>query len=186
MPTALTPNWQSLNEECIRHLQKLVRLDTSNPPGNEIMAAEYIRGELEAAGVAREIVESASGRANLRAVLKGDGSERPLLLMSHLDVVPVEPEFWTHPPFSGDIADGYVWGRGTVDMKQWTAWHLTVFLALARSGVPLKRDVVLLCTADEEDGSYKGIGWLAENKPDWLDAEYGLSECGGGEMQVNG
>lgn len=186
MPTTLTPNWQALNEGCVHHLQNLIRLDTSNPPGNEIIAAEYIRGELEAAGVACEMVESAPGRANLRAVLKGDGSKRALLLMSHLDVVPAEPEFWTHAPFSGDIADGYVWGRGAVDMKQWTAWHLTIFLALARADVPLKRDVALLCTADEEDGSYMGIAWLAEHKPEWLDAEYGLSEGGGGEVQVGG
>jgi acetylornithine deacetylase/succinyl-diaminopimelate desuccinylase-like protein len=106
--------------------------------------------------------------------------------MSHLDVVPAEPQFWTHPPFSGDIVDGYVWGRGATDMKQWTAWHLSIFLSLARAGVPPKRDVVLLCTADEEDGSYMGIGWLAKHLPHWLDAEYGLSEGGGGEIQAGG
>lgn len=182
----LTPDWQALNDECVRHLQAMIRLDTSNPPGNEIMVAEYIRGQIEAEGIACEIAESEPGRANLRAVLKGDGSERPLLLMSHMDVVPVEPEFWTNPPFSGEIVDGYVWGRGATDMKQWTAWHLTIFLSLARARVPLERDVVLLCTADEEDGSYKGIGWIAENMPHWLDAEYGLGEGGGGEIVVGG
>ena len=188
--TALTeltaPDWHALNAECLRHLQALIRFDTSNPPGNEILAAEYIRGQLEAAGVVSEIVESAPGRANLRAILKGDGSERPLLLMSHTDVVTVEPELWTRPPFCGDVVDGYVWGRGAVDMKQWGAWHLTIFLHLARTQAPLKRDVVLLATADEEDGSYKGMRWIAEHMPHWLDAEYGLSEGGGGEMQVGG
>jgi acetylornithine deacetylase/succinyl-diaminopimelate desuccinylase-like protein len=184
---ALTaPDWHALNEECVRHLQALIRLDTSNPPGNEILAAEYIRGQLEAVGITSEVVESAPGRANLRAILKGDGSQRPLLLMSHTDVVTVEPELWTRPPFSGDIVDGYVWGRGAVDMKQWGAWHLTIFLYLARLGVPLKRDVVLLATADEEDGSYMGMRWIAEHLPHWLDAEYGLSEGGGGEMRVGG
>src|SRR5438876_309204 len=186
MPTNLTPNWQTLNEECIRHLQALIRLDTSNPPGIEIIAARYIQQQLEAEGIPCEIAESAPGRANLRAVLRGDGTARPLLLMSHLDVVPAEPEFWTHPPFSGEIVDGYVWGRGATDMKQWTAWHLSIFLSLARAGVPLKRDIVLLCTADEEDGSYMGIGWLAKHLPHWLDAEYGLSEGGGGEIQAGG
>ncbi|HEX8599093.1 MAG TPA: M20/M25/M40 family metallo-hydrolase [Chloroflexia bacterium] len=176
----------ALEDECVRHLQALIRLDTSNPPGNEILAVEYIRQQLAEAEVDAEVVESEPGRANLRAVLKGDGSERPLLLMSHTDVVPVEPEFWTRAPFSGDIDSGYVWGRGAVDMKQWVAWHLTIFLDLARRGVPLKRDVVLLCTADEEDGSYKGMRWIAENMPEWLDGEYGLSEGGGGEMQVRG
>ncbi|MEA2575888.1 MAG: hypothetical protein QOH93_3186 [Chloroflexia bacterium] len=176
-----------LEDECVRHLQALIRLDTSNPPGNEILAVEYIRQQLADVGVDAEVVESEPGRANLRAVLKGDGSERPLLLMSHTDVVPVEPEFWTqHEPFSGDIDGGYVWGRGAVDMKQWVAWHLTIFLDLARRSAPLKRDVVLLCTADEEDGSYKGMRWIAEHMPDWLDGEYGLSEGGGGEMQVRG
>lgn len=180
----MEPNWEALMNECVTHLQALIRLDTSNPPGNEIVAADYIRQHLEAVGVECEIVESEPGRANLRAVLKGDGSKRPLLLMSHTDVVPVEPEYWSRPPFSGEVAEGYVWGRGAVDMKQWGAWHLTTFLELARSKTPLTRDVVLLATADEEDGSYKGLRWVAETMPHWLDAEYGLSEGGGGEMRI--
>ncbi|MBF6614317.1 MAG: M20/M25/M40 family metallo-hydrolase [Chloroflexi bacterium] len=179
-----TVNWNALNADCLRHLQALVRLDTSNPPGNEIIAVNYICEQLAEAGVECEVVESAPGRANLRAVLKGDGTERPLLLMSHTDVVPAEPEYWSHHPFSGDIEGGYVWGRGTVDMKQWGAWHLAIFLELARSALPLKRDVVLLATADEEDGSYMGMRWIAENMPQWLEAEYGLSEGGSGEIQV--
>jgi acetylornithine deacetylase/succinyl-diaminopimelate desuccinylase-like protein len=177
---------QALVEECVRHLQALIRLDTSNPPGNEVIVVEYIRQQLAAVGVEAEVIESEPGRANLRAVLKGDGSERPLLLMSHTDVVPAEAQFWKHEPFSGDIDGGYVWGRGAVDMKQWGAWHLTIFLDLARSRTPLKRDVVLLATADEEDGSYKGMRWIAEHHPDWLEGEYGLSEGGGGELQVRG
>lgn len=184
MSSVTAPNWQALNEECIRHLWAMIRLDTSNPPGNEIIVAHYIEAQLAEVGVPCEIVESEPGRANLRAVLKGDGTQRPLLLMSHMDVVPVEPQYWTRGPFSGDIAGGYLWGRGTVDMKQWAAWHLTIFLSLARSRTPLKRDVVLLCTADEEDGSYKGMRWLAEHKPEWLEGEYGLSEGGGSEIQV--
>jgi acetylornithine deacetylase/succinyl-diaminopimelate desuccinylase-like protein len=178
-------DWQALNEECIKHLQALIRLDTSNPPGNEALAVAYIKAQIEAAGVACEVVESEPGRANLRAILKGDGSQRPILLMSHTDVVPVEPEYWTHDPFSGEIEVGYVWGRGAVDMKQWVAWHLTIFRHLARTHTPLERDVVLLATADEEDGSYKGMRWIAEQMPHWLDAEYGLSEGGGGEMRVH-
>ncbi len=186
MPVNVTTDWKALNEECVRHLQALIRLDTSNPPGNEVIAADYIREQLDAAGIPFETVEAAPGRANLRAVLKGDGSERPLLLMSHTDVVPAEAQLWIRPPFSGEVADGYVWGRGAVDMKQWVAWHLTIFLELARSQTPLKRDLTLLATADEEDGSYMGMRWIAEHLPHWLDAEYGLSEGGGGEMQVGG
>jgi acetylornithine deacetylase/succinyl-diaminopimelate desuccinylase-like protein len=184
MSTQAAPDWQALNAECVRHLQSLIRLDTSNPPGNESLAVEYIKRQLEAEGIEYEVAEAEPGRANVRAVLKGDGSARPLLLMSHTDVVPVEREYWSREPFSGEIAEGYVWGRGAVDMKQWGAWHLTVFLHLARSRAPLKRDVVLLATADEEDGSYKGMRWIAENMPEWLDAEYGLSEGGGGEMRI--
>ncbi|MDQ6693284.1 MAG: M20/M25/M40 family metallo-hydrolase [Chloroflexota bacterium] len=179
-------NFDQLNEECIRHLQALIRLDTSNPPGNEYLAISYIKSQLDAIGIASEVVESAPGRANLRAVLEGDGTDRPLLLMSHTDVVPAEPQFWSRDPFSGDIEDGYLWGRGAVDMKQWGAWHLTIFLELVRSRVLLKRDVVLLATADEEDGSYYGMRWIAEKMPHWLDGEYGLSEGGGGEMVVAG
>lgn len=182
----MEPNWDALLEECTGHLQSLIKLDTSNPPGNEIIAVEYIRRQIEAVGVECEVIESEPGRANLRAVLKGDGSKRALLLMSHTDVVPVEPEYWTRQPFSGEVMDGYVWGRGAVDMKQWGAWHLTIFLELARRKTPLKRDVVLLATADEEDGSYKGMRWIADNMPHWLDAEYGFSEGGGGEMLVEG
>jgi acetylornithine deacetylase/succinyl-diaminopimelate desuccinylase-like protein len=179
-----TPDYPALLTECLAHLQALIRLDTSNPPGNEAIAARYIAEQISRAGIEPEIVEAAPGRANLRAVLKGDGTRRPLLLMAHTDVVPAEAEFWSRPPFSGEIVDGYVWGRGTVDMKQWVAWHLTIFLDLARRGVPLKRDVALLATADEEDGSYMGMRWIAANRPHWLDAEYGLSEGGGGEMRV--
>ena len=146
-------DWQALNEECIKHLQALIRLDTSNPPGNEAIAVAYIKAQIESAGVTGEVVESEPERANLRAILKGDGSQRPILLMSHTDVVPVEPEYWTHDPFSGEIADGYVWGGGAVELKQGAAWHLNIFLHLARNHTPLTRDVVLLATADEEDGS---------------------------------
>lgn len=184
MLKATDSGWQALHDECVTHLRSLIRLDTSNPPGNEILAAHYLRDRLADEGLDSEIVEAAPGRANLRAVLPGDGTHRPLLLMSHLDVVPVEPENWTHPPFGGDLVDGYVWGRGAVDMKQWVAWHLTIFLHLARTGARLNRDLVLLATADEEDGSVMGARWLAQNLPHWVDGEYALGEGGGGEMRI--
>src|SRR5688500_10974218 len=186
MTPTTAPDYQSLHAECVRHLQALIRLDTSNPPGNEILAARYIQEQLAQVGVDSEIVESAPGRANLRSILKGDGSERPLLLMSHTDVVPVEPEYWFRARFSGEIEGGSVWGRGAVDMQQWVAWHLTIFLDLVRRDITPRRDIGLLATADEEDGSYMGMRWVAANLPNWLDAEYGLSEGGGGEMRVGG
>src|SRR5712691_8590911 len=110
-------NWQEVGEETIIRLRGLLRHDTRNPPGNEIRAAEYLRSLLEAEGISGEIVGPSSDRGTFIARLRGDGSESPLLLMSHTDVVAVEPEKWTHGPFSGDIADGFMYGRGALDMK---------------------------------------------------------------------
>src|SRR5688572_16497174 len=136
-------------EEAIEHLRALIRFDTTNPPGNERPAIDYIASVLRREGVEPKIFEPAPGRANLVARLRGDGSAPPLLLTSHVDVVLAEPSRWTHGPFSGDIADGYLWGRGAVDMKGMTAFELASFLELKRSGVKLKRDVILLALADE-------------------------------------
>src|SRR5512143_2629975 len=110
-------NWDPVNAEAVQHLQQLLRIDTTNPPGNELAAAEYLARVLRAEGYEPILLEAAPQRGNLIARLKGDGALPPLLLYTHLDVVPAEPEHWTHPPFSGDIADGFVWGRGALDMK---------------------------------------------------------------------
>ncbi len=163
----------------ITTLQDLVRFDTTNPPGNEAPAAQYIRSRLAAEGIESTILESAPGRANVIARLRGDGSERPFLLLSHLDVVAVEPERWSHPPFAAEIADGSLWGRGTLDMKGFTAVQLEILLELKRRRLPLKRDVILAAVADEETGGKLGAGWLVENHFNLLDAEYALNEGGG-------
>ena len=107
-------DWQAVGEETIRRLQDLLRLDTRNPPGNEIRAAEYLRAVFQAEGIPGEIVGPSGDRGTFIARLKGDGSAPPLLLMGHTDVVAVEPEKWTHDPFSGDIADGFIYGRGAL------------------------------------------------------------------------
>ena len=173
-----------MENRVIRTLQDLVRFDTTNPPGNETPCAEYIRDRLVAEGVEAVILEAAPGRGSVIARLKGDGTERPLLLLSHLDVVRAEPERWTHPPFGGDLADGFVWGRGTLDMKGLTAIQLELFLEIKRRGLPLKRDIILAAAADEETGGAKGVGWLVENHWDLIAAEYAINEGGGFGMQI--
>lgn len=181
-------NWPSITDETIRHLQALLRLDTTNPPGHELLAAECLAGVLAAEGIAPLVLESAPGRGNVIARLKGTGEKPPLLLYGHTDVVPAEPEHWSHPPFAGEIADGYVWGRGAVDMKGTVAQQLLVFLLLKRQGVSLKRDVIFAATADEEIGGVDGYGisWLVRHHPDLLRAEFGLTEAGGYNREING
>jgi len=172
-------NWDDMQSRVVNTLQALVRFDTTNPPGNETPCAAYVRDRLASEGIAATVLEPAPGRGCVIARLKGDGSEQPMLLLSHLDVVAVEPEAWTHPPFSGDIVDGYLWGRGSIDCKALTAIELELFLLLKRLMVPLKRDVILAATADEEAGGSNGVGWFVQHRFDLLDAEYAINEGGG-------
>ncbi|MGZ3610906.1 MAG: M20/M25/M40 family metallo-hydrolase, partial [Ktedonobacteraceae bacterium] len=169
-------NWQDVGDETITNLRGLLRLDTRNPPGNEIRAAEYLRSLLEAEGISGEIVGPSSDRGTFIARLKGDGSEPPLLLMSHTDVVAVESEKWTHDPFSGDVADGFIYGRGALDMKQMVTMEAITMLLLKRSGVRLKRDVIFMAAADEEVGGNQGAGWVVAHRPELIQAEYALNE----------
>lgn len=180
----MCPNWSETEQEVVRHLQALIRFDTTNPPGNELPAARYLAEVLEREGISAQVLESAPGRANVIARLAGDGSRRPLLLMSHLDVVPAEPDKWEHLPFGGDVVDGFVWGRGAVDTKNLTAVTLVLMLRLKRDGVPLKRDVIFAATADEEMGGSAGMGWLAEHHFDLVDAEYAINEGGGFGLEI--
>ena len=181
-----TLNWQAVGEETIARTRDLLRLDTRNPPGNEIRAAQYLRDLFAAEGISGEIVGPGSDRATFVARLKGDGSAPPLLLMSHTDVVAVEPEKWTHDPFSGDIADGFLYGRGALDMKQMVTMEAMTMLLLKRAGVKLKRDVIYMAAADEECGGHAGAGWVVEHRPDLIQAEYALNEGGGSGLEING
>lgn len=176
--------WKSVSAELERHLQELIRFDTTNPPGNETACIDYIATALRAAGYDPVVLESALGRGNIIARLKGTGEAAPLLIYSHVDVVPAEPEKWTHAPFSGDRADDCIWGRGTLDMKGMVATELQCMLMLAREKVSLRRDVIFAATADEESGGSMGAGWLVQNHPDLVRAEYGLSEGAGSTLQV--
>ncbi len=165
--------------EALEVLRDLIRFDTSNPPGHERPAAEYIAALLKREGIPAELIEAAPGRTNVVARLRGRGVDPPLLLSAHLDVVPAPPEGWTHPPFAAEVADGYVWGRGAVDMKHMAAMGLAVLLELARSKAPLRRDVVFAGVADEEAGGGLGAGYLVDKRPELIAAGFALTELGG-------
>ena len=180
-------DWQAVQAEAVEHLRALVRIDTTNPPGDERPAADYVAGVCERAGLSVEVVESGPNRGNVVARMKGTGAARPLLFLSHLDVVPAEPSKWTHPPFGAEVAGGYVWGRGSVDSKLTTAVGMTVLLACARQGLSLKRDLILAATADEEGGGpANGAAWLANHRRDLIDAEYVINEGGGFALEIGG
>src|SRR5947209_4484970 len=170
---------RAVTDEAVCHLQELIRLDTTNPPGNETAAAEYIAGVLRDGGYEPALIESAPGRGNVVARYPGTGRAAPLLIYGHTDVVTAEPKHWTHAPFSGDVSDGCIWGRGALDMKSLVAQELMIMLLLKRSGVRLDRDVIFAATADEEAGGHYGIGYLVDNHRELLEAEYGISEGGG-------
>ncbi|MEM6704288.1 MAG: M20/M25/M40 family metallo-hydrolase [Acidobacteriota bacterium] len=163
-------------------LSRYLQIDTSNPPGNESRAVEFLAEILEEAGVGYEVVEPVEGRGSLWARLEG-GPEPALILLHHTDVVPAEADAWRLPPFSGAVANGYVHGRGALDTKGLGILHLEAFLALARSGVPLRRPVIFMATADEEAGGAHGAGWIVENRPELFeDAGFLLTEGGGGGL----
>jgi acetylornithine deacetylase/succinyl-diaminopimelate desuccinylase-like protein len=164
--------------EVVALLQKLLRFDTTNPPGNERPCAEFVAGLLEKEDIPPELVVTAPDRANVVARLKGDGSKPPLLLSAHLDVVPAL-DGWKHPPFAGEIHDGYLWGRGAVDMKHMAAMSLVALFELKRRGVKLARDVIFAGVADEEVGGRFGAGYLVEKRPELIRAEHCMTELGG-------
>lgn len=160
-----------------RYLIDLTRIDSSNPPGNETRVARYLQNIAEREGIPCELLGGNRQRLNFVARLKGSGSGRPLLLMAHSDVVPVDAEEWHVPPFSAKEAGGYIYGRGTLDDKSLLAAEMAVLVELKRSGQPHGRDVILLAEADEEAGS-SGIQWLIENAWAKIDAEFAINEGG--------
>jgi acetylornithine deacetylase/succinyl-diaminopimelate desuccinylase-like protein len=194
--------WDAAHDQLVAFLRDLIRIPSINPPdppGPETVAAQRIAAELRAEGLDPEIIEPVGGRGTVTVRLRGDGTGgEPLLLLSHLDVVPADPTEWTHPPFAADVADGYVWGRGAVDMKAMVAMETMVVVLLARKAravgldpakdpIPgLRRDVLFTCSADEEAGGADGAQWLAANRPDTLRAAGALNEAGGVSMDLAG
>jgi acetylornithine deacetylase/succinyl-diaminopimelate desuccinylase-like protein len=191
--------WRRAHERLVADLRDLIRLRTVNPPGDEILAARHLAAVLADEGIASEVVEPFPGRGSITARLRGDGTGGgPLLLLSHLDVVPAPDEGWTHDPFGADIAEGYVFGRGAVDMKAMVAMELGVMRLLASEAraagrdpasdpIPgLRRDILFTATADEEAGGLAGARWLVDSHPDWLQADGALNEAGGVSMEFGG
>ncbi len=173
-------------EETIQRLGDLIRINTTNPPGNEIAACRYLAAIFDQEQIPYKIIEPSPNRASLVARLKGDGTREPLLLTSHLDVVPCERDKWSVDPFKGEMKDGFIWGRGAVDMKNMTALSLGIFLKTHREKKPLKRDLIFAAIADEEAGCEFGSKYLVQNHADLIQAEYALNEVGGFSMDVNG
>jgi acetylornithine deacetylase/succinyl-diaminopimelate desuccinylase-like protein len=176
----------SITELAVHLLRDLIRIDTTNPPGNETAAAQYMASVLRGEGFDPIVLEPAPGRGSVIARLHGSSGAGALLLMSHLDVVPAEAKEWDHPPFAAEVADGYIWGRGATDTKDLTAAQLAILLTLKREGVPLKRDIILAATADEEAGGANGMGWLVENHAPLLECDYAINEGGGHGMDLGG
>ncbi|MGD0027764.1 MAG: M20/M25/M40 family metallo-hydrolase [Candidatus Bathyarchaeia archaeon] len=178
--------FREIQEEVTDFLSGLIRINTTNPPGNETAAGKYVARALEQDGFKCELFESAPGRGSVVTRLKGESRKPRMLLLSHLDVVAANPKEWSVDPFGGLVKDGFVWGRGALDMKGMTAVEVMALKLLKRNGAKLKGDVLLAATADEEKGGEAGAGWLVQNHPDRVDADYVLNEGGGMAMRVNG
>lgn len=177
---ATTPDWPALAAETEEALIEYLRIDTSNPPGNEIETARFLKRILDREGIEATIMDTVvlgQGRANLYARLKGNGSKKAVALLHHMDVVPVTRQGWSVDPFSGLVKDGYIWGRGAIDMKGEGIVHLMAMIAIKRSGVPLNRDIVYIANADEEFTSTGGMAFV-DNHADLLkDVEYLITEA---------
>jgi acetylornithine deacetylase/succinyl-diaminopimelate desuccinylase-like protein len=172
------PDWARIEAETLEHYQALLRLDTSNPPGNETRAVDYLRGVLEREGIATETFALEPDRANLVARLPGSGARRPLLIMGHTDVVTVIPERWTHPPFGAVRAGGHIYGRGAVDDKDNLVASLMIMLTLHRLDVPLARDVIFLAESGEEGTTRVGIEFMVNQHWPAIESEFCIAEGG--------
>jgi len=172
--------------EAAEFLSNLISINTTNPPGNETAAAKFVAETLKHEGFECDLFESAPGRGSVVTRLRGSGGKPSLLLLSHLDVVAANPKEWSVDPFGGLVRDGFVWGRGALDMKGMTAVEVMALKLLKRNGVKLEGDVVLAATADEEKGGEAGAGWLVRNHPDIVRADYVLNEGGGIAMNMDG
>jgi acetylornithine deacetylase/succinyl-diaminopimelate desuccinylase-like protein len=180
----LKPDWQTAGAETVARLQEIIRFDTTNPPGNELPLALHLQTVLRDEGIETTLFEPAKNRAVLLGAIRGNGTKRPVILLSHMDVVGVERRRWSVDPFAGEIKDGYLYGRGAIDDKGMLAANLMTMLLLKRAlsqdagGGTLSRDVVFLATSDEEAGGEWGMGWMVKHHPEMLDAEFALNEGG--------
>lgn len=179
-------DYAALRDETVHAMSEYLQINTTNPPGNELATAKWLQAFLAKEGIEGKVldtVELGKGRANFYARLKGDGSQKAIALVHHMDVVPANPELWTVPPFSGTVKDGYVWGRGALDMKSEGIVHLMSMVALKRAGVHLTRDIVFIANADEE---VEGTGAVTFTRlhPDLLkDVEFLITEGEGTNVE---
>ncbi|MBW8895776.1 MAG: M20/M25/M40 family metallo-hydrolase [Acidobacteria bacterium] len=179
-----TADWQAIGTEAVRTIQEYVRINTSNPPGDVLKAADFLTRILEREGIPVKRYDSGPGRSIVLARLKGTGPAKPLLLLNHMDVVPTDPARWQHDPFAAEIVDGKMWGRGTIDMKGLGVVQLMAFLSLKRQNVPLARDVILMAVPDEETGGTLGARWMRTEHYADIDPEYILDEGGFGSRDL--
>lgn len=159
-------------------LSELIRIDTTNPPGNEEDAVLFLDGFFDKAGIPTEIYRVAQRRANLLARIPGKNKGKPVVLLSHIDVVPAKAEEWEVPPFSGEVRDGFVYGRGAIDMKSQTVCQLLAFTQLQKDGTKPERDIIYLATCDEEVGGQHGVEYMLKNVDELRNASFVLSEGG--------
>jgi acetylornithine deacetylase/succinyl-diaminopimelate desuccinylase-like protein len=176
----------SIREEVTELLQELIRVDTTNPPGNETAAAELLRAYLEDSGVACELYAKVPERANLVARIPGHSDGPKLLLLSHTDVVLADPAEWAADPFGGELRDDEVWGRGALDMKGQVAASAVAIASLAREGFEPAGDLIFAATADEEVGAGFGAQWLCETHPDAVRCDYCINEGSGDRLELGG
>jgi acetylornithine deacetylase/succinyl-diaminopimelate desuccinylase-like protein len=185
---AQEPDWPAAGRETLGHLQAMIRLNTVNPPGSELLVARHLEAALKADGIETHLFEPAPGRGALVARLKGNGSRQPVLIMGHMDVVGVERAKWSVDPFAAEIRDGYLYGRGAIDDKGMLAANLETMLLLKRNvidkGGTLSRDVIFVANSDEEQSGTWGMGWLIANHPELIKAEFALNE--GGRTRIVG
>jgi len=180
-------DWDEVQREALDLFIQYLKIDTTNPSGNEIRAAEFFAGVCKREGIEHQVFEPFPGRGSIWARLRGDGSRRPIILLNHTDVVPHDKEFWTVDAFGGAVKDGFIYGRGAMDMKSLGMAQFVTLLALKRAHVPLKRDVIFLATADEEAGGLNGAGWFVENHRELIaDAEFLFNEGGNNIVDPNG
>ncbi len=181
------PDWTEVDREAVELFLKYLRIDTTNPPGNETRAAQFFASICAAEKIEHRVFESSPGRGTLWARIRGDSSRRPLVLLNHTDVVPHSREFWSVDPFGAIEKDGFIYGRGAMDMKSLGIAQFLTFLTLKRTKAPLQRDIIFLATADEEAGGTEGAGWFVKNHAALLgNAEFLLNEGGGNAVDHRG
>lgn len=183
-----TPDWDAIGRDAVATLSRYIQFDTTNPPGNELAAAHWLADQLRGRGVTDDVTvhEPAAGRGLALARIPGSEPLKPLLVNHHMDVVAADPAAWTHPPFSGAVADGFVWGRGALDTKNLGVIFLLALESLVKAGARFRRPIVFLAVPDEETGGTHGMRWLVERHAAELDPEWVWDEGGGGFKDMFG